>query len=137
MADYYPVLTRAIGALETSTAKPRRAVYERARQAIVKQLRSYDPPLSESEITKERLNLEEAVRRIEAENRAAQNANAAQAASGVANPESAPITAAAPMAPVPARPAPPPKPPAPPSARPTAVQPPKIAGGEGLQQVHA
>ncbi|WP_379768925.1 hypothetical protein [Flaviflagellibacter deserti] len=46
-------------------------MYERARQAIVKQLRSYDPPLTESEITKERLALEEAVRKIETEARVA------------------------------------------------------------------
>jgi len=75
MADYYPVLSRAIAGLPANTAEARRAVYERARQAIVKQLRSYDPPLSESEITKERLGLEEAVRRIESDMR-----NAAQQA---------------------------------------------------------
>lgn len=133
MADYYPVLTRAISGLETNTAETRRGVYERARQAIVKQLRSYDPPLSESEITKERLNLEEAVRRIEAEHRKAQGAPAAP---GAPKAEPAPMTAPAPMAPSPDRPPPPPKPPAPPAAKPAAPQP-RIAGGEGLQQVHA
>ncbi len=71
MADYYPVLERAIAGLVPNTAENRRAVYERARQAIVKQLRSYDPPLTESEITKERLALEEAVRKIETEARVA------------------------------------------------------------------
>lgn len=139
MADYYPVLTRAIGGLETNTAETRRGVYERARQAIVKQLRSYDPPLSESEITKERLNLEEAVRRIEAEHRAAQNKNAAPPPlAGAPKPDSAPLTAPAPMAPSPPRPSSStPPPPPPPSAKPAAVQPPRMAGGEGLQQVHA
>ncbi|MGQ4273450.1 hypothetical protein [Terrihabitans sp. B22-R8] len=67
MADYYPLLSRAVGGLQPNTAETRRSVYERARQAIVKQLRSYDPPLSESEITRERLALEEAVRRLESE----------------------------------------------------------------------
>lgn len=71
MADYYPVLQRAVAGLAPNTAENRRAVYERARQAIVKQLRSYDPPLTESEITKERLALEEAVRKIETEARVA------------------------------------------------------------------
>jgi hypothetical protein len=133
MADYYPVLTRAISGLETNTAETRRGVYERARQAIVKQLRSYDPPLSESEITKERLNLEEAVRRIEAEHRTAQNAaaQAAQAAQPAPSSEPAPLTADGPMAPSSARPPVPPQPP-----RPVAVQPPR-PGNEGLQQVHA
>jgi hypothetical protein len=70
MADYYPLLSRAVGALDPNTPESRRAVYERARQAIVKQLRGYDPPLSESDITRERLSLEEAVRKIEAEFRA-------------------------------------------------------------------
>lgn len=67
MADYYPVLARAIAGLEQNTAENRRSVYERARGAIVRQLRAYDPPLSESEITRERLALEDAVRRIESE----------------------------------------------------------------------
>jgi hypothetical protein len=132
MADYYPVLTRAIGGLETNTAETRRGVYERARQAIVKQLRSYDPPLSESEITKERLNLEEAVRRIEAEHRTAQNAAAQAAVQSAQTSEPAPLTAPEPMAPSSSRPPVPPQPP-----KPAAVQPPRIAGGEGLQQVHA
>lgn len=134
MADYYPVLTRAISGLETNTAETRRGVYERARQAIVKQLRSYDPPLSESEITKERLNLEEAVRRIEAEHRTAQNAaaQAAQNAQTAETSEPAPLTAPEPMAPSSSRPPVPPQPP-----KPAAVQPPRMAGSEGLQQVHA
>lgn len=71
MADYYPVLSRAVAGLDQNTGEARRAVYERARTAIVKQLRSYDPPLSESEITRERLGLEDAIRRLEAEQRGA------------------------------------------------------------------
>lgn len=69
MADYYPVLSRAIAGLDQNTSETRRAVYERARTAIVKQLRSYDPPLSESDITRERLGLEDAIRRVETEQR--------------------------------------------------------------------
>jgi hypothetical protein len=71
MADYYPLLSRAVSTLDPNTAETRRGIYERARQAIVKQLRSYDPPLSEAEITRERLSLEEAVRKIESEMREA------------------------------------------------------------------
>ncbi|MGN6462505.1 MAG: hypothetical protein ACTHLY_15030 [Pseudolabrys sp.] len=67
MADYYPLLSRAVAGLTNNTGEVRRALYERARTALVNQLRNSDPPLSESDITRERLGLEEAIRRIEAE----------------------------------------------------------------------
>ena len=67
MADYYPLIARAIAGLDPSApGESRRALYERARAALIAQLRSVDPPLSESEITRERLSLEEAVRRARA-----------------------------------------------------------------------
>ncbi|RXF73320.1 hypothetical protein [Hansschlegelia zhihuaiae] len=66
MADYFPVLSRAVAQLETNTGEARRAVYERARAAIVRQLRAIDPPLSEEDISRERMQLEEAIRRVEA-----------------------------------------------------------------------
>ncbi|HVV92656.1 MAG TPA: hypothetical protein VHD15_04480, partial [Hyphomicrobiales bacterium] len=69
MADYYPVLARAVAGLDPTSSESRREIYERARKALVQQLRSLDPPLTESEITRERLSLEDAVRRIEAEAR--------------------------------------------------------------------
>ncbi|MCC7346235.1 MAG: hypothetical protein IT538_02450 [Variibacter sp.] len=67
MTDYYPLLARAVAGLEKSTGEARRMLYERARTALVEQLRNSDPPLSESEITRERLALEEAVRKVEAD----------------------------------------------------------------------
>ena len=68
MADYYPLIARAIAGLDPSApGEARRALYERARSALIAQLRSVDPPLSESEITRERLSLEEAVRKVESE----------------------------------------------------------------------
>lgn len=67
MADYYPLIARAVGGLEKNTGENRRALYERARSALVAQLRGVDPPLEESEITKERLALEESIRKVEAE----------------------------------------------------------------------
>src|ERR1700674_1198392 len=76
MADYYPLIARAISGLDPSApGESRRALYERARAALIAQLRSVQPPLSESEITRERLSLEEAVRKVESE--AAQRARAA------------------------------------------------------------
>ena len=68
MADYYPLIARAISGLDPSApGESRRALYERARTALIAQLRSVEPPLSESEITRERLSLEEAVRKVESE----------------------------------------------------------------------
>ncbi len=67
MADYYPLIARAVSGLEKSTGEARRALYERARTALVTQLRGVTPALSESDITRERLALEEAIRKVEAE----------------------------------------------------------------------
>ena len=68
MADYYPLIARAIAGLDPSApGESRRALYERARAALIAQLRGVEPPLSESEITRERLSLEEAVRKVESE----------------------------------------------------------------------
>jgi hypothetical protein len=68
MADYYPLIARAIAGLDPSApGESRRALYERARSALIAQLRSVQPPLTESEITRERLALEEAVRKVESE----------------------------------------------------------------------
>jgi hypothetical protein len=82
MADYYPLIARAIAGLDPSApGESRRALYERARAALIAQLRGVQPPLSESEITRERLSLEEAVRKVESE--AAQRArDASRAAAG-------------------------------------------------------
>src|SRR6476660_5960053 len=68
MADYYPLVAKAIAGLEKNTGEGRRLLYERARTALVAQLRGMnDPPLTEAEITRERLALEEAIRKVEAE----------------------------------------------------------------------
>ena len=67
MADYHPLIARAVAGLEKNTGDGRRALYERARSALIAQLRSTEPALSESEITRERLALEEAIRKVEAE----------------------------------------------------------------------
>jgi hypothetical protein len=67
MADYYPLIARAVTGLDKSTGEARRALYERARTALVTQLRGVEPALSEADITRERLALEEAIRKVEAE----------------------------------------------------------------------
>jgi hypothetical protein len=67
MADYYPLISRAVAALEKNNGENRRAIYERARQALLAQLRGVTPALEESDITRERLALEESIRKVEAE----------------------------------------------------------------------
>jgi hypothetical protein len=67
MADYHPLIARAVSGLDKNTGENRRALYERARVALVAQLRGVVPALDESEITRERLALEEAIRKVEAE----------------------------------------------------------------------
>jgi hypothetical protein len=93
MADYYPLIAKAV--VGQSSGEARRVLYDRARAALVAQLRGVDPPLAEADITRERLSLEEAIRKVESE--AARRSRADQ----------------------PGRPAPPPRPdaPAPPQGR--------------------
>ena len=67
MADYHPLIARAVSGLDKNTGENRRALYERARAALVNQLRSVEPALDESDITRERLALEEAIRKVEAD----------------------------------------------------------------------
>ena len=67
MADYYPLIARAVAGLEKNTGENRRTLYDRARSALVAQLRGVDPPLNESDITRERLALEESIRKVETE----------------------------------------------------------------------
>src|ERR687884_2220358 len=67
MTDYYPLIARAVSGLAKNTGENRRALYERARTALVTQLKGLDPPLADNEITRERLLLEEAIRKVESE----------------------------------------------------------------------
>ena len=71
MADYYSLISGAIAGLERNTGENRRVLYERARAALVAQLRGVEPALEEADITRERLALEEAIRKVEADAAAA------------------------------------------------------------------
>ena len=57
MTDYYPLIARAVAGLEKNSGEYRRALYELALTALVVKLRGLNPPLTESEITRERLAL--------------------------------------------------------------------------------
>src|ERR1700756_5367553 len=104
MADYYPLINKAVAGLDKSTGEARRALYERARTALVAQLRGVQPALSESDITRERLALEEAIRKVEGD--AARRARTEGPAPAEAPP-----------------------PPAPPPARPRGARAPRRGGG--------
>ncbi|KFG70079.1 hypothetical protein [Microvirga sp. BSC39] len=67
MADYYPLIARAVEGLPEQNPDTRHAVYERARTALIAQLRSLNPPLSEAEIQQESRSLDEAIARVEAD----------------------------------------------------------------------
>src|SRR5262245_22033228 len=115
MADYHPLIARAVAGLEKNTGEQRRALYERARTALVAQLRGVVPALDESEITRERLALEEAIRRVEAE-----SARRAREATRAPAPKAAPPP---PPPPPPRREEPPPRErPAAPASRPPPAQ---------------
>ncbi|MGP8171213.1 hypothetical protein, partial [Rhodoblastus sp.] len=65
MADYYPLLSKAVTGLKTSTPETRGAIYERARKALLGQLRNMQPPAPEAAIEREARALDEAIARIE------------------------------------------------------------------------
>ena len=67
MADYYSLISRAIGALPQPSIEARQSVYGRARKALVAQLRQIQPPIGEDDIRAESRALEEAITRLELE----------------------------------------------------------------------
>jgi hypothetical protein len=67
MIDYHALILRAVAGLDPNTDETRRLVYERTRAALANHLQALNPPLNESERMHQRLTLEEAFRRVEAE----------------------------------------------------------------------
>ncbi len=68
MADYFPLISRAVQALpEDSTREQRDAIYLRAREALMRQLNSVEPALPSEAIEREKAGLESAVAKLEAE----------------------------------------------------------------------
>jgi hypothetical protein len=64
---YYPLIAKAVNGLEKSTPQARRSVYNRARTALLTKLGGSEPPVAEANIARERLALEEAIRKVERE----------------------------------------------------------------------
>lgn len=99
MADYRELLRRAVAALPENNGAARRAVYEKARSALVGQLRAIDPPLPAREITQHRLQLEDCIREVEQEaSEAVISLGRSEAARATAVPPPPPIEAAPPAA---------------------------------------
>ncbi len=67
MANYQELLSKAVNALPENNGASRREVYEKARKALVTQLRAISPPLPAREITQHRLELEDCIRQVEHE----------------------------------------------------------------------
>ncbi len=67
MADYYPLLAKAVAGLPQSTPESRRAIYERARKALLGQLRSIQPPVPDADVDRESQALDDAIAQIERE----------------------------------------------------------------------
>jgi hypothetical protein len=116
MADYYPLLAKAVAAQAQSDPAKRRAIYERARTALLGQLRAIQPPVPEPDIERESQALDEAINRLEGELAAPANAGSAPPASGAgASPPSGGAEAAGARSRLPPRPLPlrplPPRPP--------------------------
>jgi hypothetical protein len=79
MIDYHTLILRTVAGLDPNTEETRRLVYERTRAALANHLQTLNPPLSENERMQQRLSLEEAFRRVEAEvAKAAQSGRAFQ-----------------------------------------------------------
>ncbi len=111
MAEYYPLLERAVSGLQDASPEARHAIYDRARNALLGQLRAMDPPIPDEDINRESSALDDAIQRLEARLRA---------------PASPPV-AAPPIGPPPAA-EPPTRPPADPPAPGPRVPAPPVGG---------
>ncbi|MCA0339417.1 MAG: hypothetical protein LCH61_09060 [Proteobacteria bacterium] len=67
MADYFPLVSRAVNALDPNTQERREAIYARAREALDRQLLSLDPPIAAADLERERAALTDTIARVEAQ----------------------------------------------------------------------
>jgi hypothetical protein len=67
MADYYSIIAKAVRALEPNTGEARRKLYDRARGALLGEMRSVELAMDQSDILAARVSLEEAITKVETE----------------------------------------------------------------------
>ena len=67
MADYFPLVSRAVASLDPNTRERREAIYARAREALDRQLLSLDPPIAVADLARERLALSDTIAKVEAQ----------------------------------------------------------------------
>jgi hypothetical protein len=67
MPEYYDALKTSINELEKNGREQRLTIYLNARNALIRELRLISPPLSPADIARRRLELEQAIRKIELE----------------------------------------------------------------------
>ncbi len=122
MADFYPLLDRAIRGLPDNTPEARNALFARARDVLLAQLRGMDPPLPEADIAHEMAALDDVIARIEREQGAegAGGQPSAAAAPSTLAPSAAPSTSQSSASQGPASRSPAPQAPAPQAPRPQA-----------------
>jgi hypothetical protein len=65
MVDYFPLIARAVAALDPNTREQRHVLYDRARKTLVDKLRIGDPTLAHTDLRAERAALEAAIQRVE------------------------------------------------------------------------
>jgi len=76
MADYFQTVALAVARLAKNGSENRQALYGRARAALVEQLREITPPLSDTQLINEQIDLEKAIRKVESQHTAASDAKA-------------------------------------------------------------
>ena len=100
MADYYSLLAKALANLPNkSLPSARRAIYDRARKALIGQLRTLEPALAETDVKREETALDAAIQRLETQFASPAAAPAKPAPEPAAKPPSQPASTPAPAAP--------------------------------------
>ena len=91
MVDYYALISPTIEPLADASPEERKVVYDRLVTMLDQQLRAADPPRSDKDILKERINLEAAIRRVERRILSNQKQNAPKTPDQPIIPPSAPV----------------------------------------------
>ncbi|MFM9975966.1 MAG: hypothetical protein ACKVON_15500 [Beijerinckiaceae bacterium] len=91
MADYYPLLAKAVASLDPNTRDARKGIFDRARSALNRQFASMDPPADKAILDRELLALETVIERVEAEQRTAMRTDAETEVSAMGEVPLAPI----------------------------------------------